>query len=29
MSPSNHNGMDERARVLVVVKDGRFRLLAQ
>ncbi len=29
MSASNHNGMDERARVLVVVKDGRFRLLAQ
>jgi hypothetical protein len=29
MSPTNHNGMDERARVLVVVKDGRFRLLAQ
>jgi branched-chain amino acid transport system substrate-binding protein len=29
MSPSNHNGMDERARVLVVVKDGRFRLLTQ
>jgi branched-chain amino acid transport system substrate-binding protein len=28
MSASNHNGMDERARVLVVVKDGRFRLLA-
>jgi len=27
MSASNHNGMDERARVLVVVKDGRFRLL--
>jgi branched-chain amino acid transport system substrate-binding protein len=26
MSPTNHNGMDERARVLVVVKDGRFRL---
>jgi branched-chain amino acid transport system substrate-binding protein len=29
MSASNHNGMDERARVLVVVKDGRFRLLSQ
>jgi branched-chain amino acid transport system substrate-binding protein len=27
MSPTNHNGMDERARVLVVVKDGKFRLL--
>ena len=27
MSPSNHNGMDERARVLVTVKDGKFRLL--
>ena len=29
MSPSNHNGMDERARVLVTVQDGRFRLLAE
>ena len=29
MSPTNHNGMDERARVLVNVKDGRFRLLAE
>ena len=29
MSPANHNGMDERARVLVVVKDGKFRLLAE
>ncbi len=29
MSPGNHNGMDERARVLVVVKDGKFRLLAE
>jgi branched-chain amino acid transport system substrate-binding protein len=28
MSPTNHNGMDERARVLVTVRDGRFRLLA-
>jgi branched-chain amino acid transport system substrate-binding protein len=28
MSPTNHNGMDERARVLVVVRDGRFRLLS-
>jgi branched-chain amino acid transport system substrate-binding protein len=27
MSPTNHNGMDERARVLVVVRDGKFRLL--
>jgi len=27
MSPSNHNGMDERARVLVVVRQGKFRLL--
>src|SRR4030095_5200389 len=25
MSPGNHNGMDERARVLVTVKDGTFR----
>ncbi len=29
MSATNHNGMDERARVLVVVKDGRFRLLPE
>jgi hypothetical protein len=29
MSPTNHNGMDERARVLVVVKGGKFRLLAE
>jgi branched-chain amino acid transport system substrate-binding protein len=29
MSPENHNGMDERARVLVTVKDGRFRLLPE
>jgi branched-chain amino acid transport system substrate-binding protein len=29
MSPTNHNGMDERARVLVIVKDGRFRLLPE
>jgi branched-chain amino acid transport system substrate-binding protein len=29
MSPVNHNGMDERARVLVVVRDGKFRLLPE
>ena len=29
MSPTNHNGMDERARVLVVVRDGKFRLLQE
>jgi len=29
MSPDNHNGMDERARVLVVVRDGKFRLLPE
>ena len=27
MSAQDHNGMDERARVPVVVRDGRFRLL--
>lgn len=27
MSATNHNGMDERARVLVTVKGGQFRLL--
>ena len=29
MSATNHNGMDERARVLVTVKDGKFRLLPE
>jgi branched-chain amino acid transport system substrate-binding protein len=29
MSPTNHNGMDERARVLVTIRDGRFRLLPE
>ena len=29
MSATNHNGMDERARVLVTVKDGRFRRVAE
>ena len=29
ISATNHNGMDERARVLIVVKDGKFRLLAE
>jgi branched-chain amino acid transport system substrate-binding protein len=29
MSPTNHNGMDERARVLVIVRDGKFRLLPE
>jgi branched-chain amino acid transport system substrate-binding protein len=29
MSSTNHNGMDERARVLVTVKDGKFRLLPE
>jgi branched-chain amino acid transport system substrate-binding protein len=29
MSPANHNGMDERARVLVVVRDGKFRLMPE
>jgi branched-chain amino acid transport system substrate-binding protein len=28
MTPTNHNGMDERARVMVTVRDGKFRLLA-
>ena len=26
MTPTNHNGMDERARVLVQVEDGQWRL---
>ena len=29
MSPTNHNGMDERARVLATVRDGKFRLLGE
>jgi branched-chain amino acid transport system substrate-binding protein len=29
MSAANHNGMDDRARVTVVVKDGKFRLLQE
>ena len=29
MSATNHNGMDDRARVLVAVKGGKFRLLAE
>ena len=29
MSSTNHNGMDERARVLVTVKDGKFQLLPE
>jgi branched-chain amino acid transport system substrate-binding protein len=27
MTPKDHNGMDERARVLVEVKDGQWRLM--
>ena len=29
MSAMNHNGMDERARVLVTIQGGRFRLLPE
>jgi branched-chain amino acid transport system substrate-binding protein len=29
ISAANHNGMDERARVLVTVKDGKFRLVPE
>lgn len=29
MSATNHNGMDERARVLVIVKGRKFRLLPE
>ncbi|MEP6702275.1 MAG: ABC transporter substrate-binding protein [Betaproteobacteria bacterium] len=28
MSPTNHNGMDKRARVLITVRDGKFRYLS-
>ena len=27
MTPANHNGMDDRARVMVEVKDGQWRLM--
>ena len=27
MSPTNHNGMDERARVLVQAVDGQWKLV--
>jgi branched-chain amino acid transport system substrate-binding protein len=27
LSPSNHNGLDERARVLVHVVNGEWRLM--
>jgi branched-chain amino acid transport system substrate-binding protein len=27
MSPTNHNGMDDRARVLVQAVDGQWKLL--
>jgi hypothetical protein len=27
MSPTNHNGQDERAAVLVQVKDGAWRTI--
>lgn len=29
MSPTNHNGLDERARVLVTIKNGHWVLLGQ
>ena len=29
MSATNHNGMDDRARVLIIVRDGKFRLLQE
>jgi branched-chain amino acid transport system substrate-binding protein len=29
MSATNHNGMDERARMLITIRDGRFRLLPE
>ena len=29
MSPDDHNGMDDRARVLATVRDGKFRLLPE
>ena len=29
ISASNHNGMDERARVLITIRNGKFRLLSE
>ncbi len=29
ITPTNHTGMDERARVLVIIRDGKFRLLPE
>jgi branched-chain amino acid transport system substrate-binding protein len=28
MTPTNHNGMDKRARVMITVRDGKFRYLS-
>jgi branched-chain amino acid transport system substrate-binding protein len=28
MTPMNHNGMDKRARVMITVRDGKFRYLS-
>ena len=28
MSPENHNGFDQRARVMVTIKDGKWLLLS-
>ena len=27
ITPANHNGMDKRARELLTIQDGKFRLL--
>ena len=29
ITPANHNGMDKRARDLITIKDGKFRLLGE
>ncbi len=27
ITPTNHNGLDKRARDVITIKDGKFRLL--
>ena len=29
MTPQNHNGMDQRARVMMTVRDGKWMLLKE
>ena len=29
ITPTNHNGLDKRAREVITIKDGKFRLLGE